>query len=207
MEIPLMSEKEYDDLARTLAGQGSLALHEHQPDLEHLRIGLSWDKGLDSHLDLDLAALLLNEAGQARGPQDFVFYNQRQSACRSVCHLGEYNPKHQSSPNSDNDILLIDLSRVPEEVSRIALVVSIYKGNYRQQNFGLVRNARVSLYNEGREGARIAQLNLTEDVALATAAVVGELQRRGRRDWHYVAIGLGDENGIENLLIDYGLAS
>lgn len=210
-DLPIMSDKELGELARAVAEQGSLALHEHHPDLEHLRVGLVWDvTGMDHALDLDLAALLLGADGKVRSAADFIFYNQPKSACGQVQHLGDAKAKNHPANKLDKEMLLINLARIPDDVEKIAILVSIHKGNERKQNFGLVRSARVSLYNEGKNGALIARLDLTEEVALATGCVVGELQRRGENkllhDWAYVAVGQGDENGLGALLPDYGVA-
>lgn len=209
MEAQVMSEKEYDELAKTLANQGSLALHEKHPDLVRLKISLQWDAvSLSGHaVDMDLAALLLTADGMARSPGDFVFYNNRQSPAGSVRLSGD---SRRGETKGDDETLLIDLSEVTLDIERIAIVVSIHKGIERKQNFGLVRGASVQLFNEGKGGEQIAKLDLSEDVALATAAVIGELQRRQKgntRDWAYVRVGLGDENGLKNLLLDYGLES
>ena len=212
MEIPMMSDKEYDELARTLATQGSLALHEHHPDLESLRVGLSWEPtALDHELDLDLAAVLLTESGTVRGAGDLVFYNQPRSPCGQVTHLHRGAAQAHAADKPDQEVLLINLAQIPDDVHKIAIIVSVYQGAQRGQNFGLTRAARVNLYNEGKAGKPIAHLDLTEDLSTATAAVVGELQRgrdnKHARDWHYVATGLGDENGLESLLLDYGLGA
>ncbi len=207
--MPIMSEKEYDELAKTLANQGSLSLHEHHPDLVQLRISLHWDPvTLAGHaVDLDLGALLLTDEGRARSAGDYVFYNNRKSPAGSVRHLGD---SRRGEISGEDEVLLIDLSMVTPDITRVAIVASIHKGNERKQNFGLVRGASVKLLNEGKGGELIAKLDLSEDVALATVAIVGELQRRQKgntKDWTYVRMGVGDENGLGNLLLDYGLES
>lgn len=209
MDMPVMSEKEYDELAKTLANQGSLALHEKHPDLVRLKISLQWDPvSLSGHpVDMDIAALLLTADGKVRGAGDFVFYNNRQSPAGSVRLLGD---SRRGESAGDDETLLIDLSQVTLDIEHVAIVVSIHKGVERKQNFGLVRGASVQLFNEGKGGELIAKLDLSEDVALATAAIVGELQRRTKgntKDWSYVRMGVGDENGLGNLLLDYGLES
>jgi len=209
MDMPIMSEKEMDELAKTIANQGSLALHEKHPDLVQLRISLNWDPvALSGHaVDMDLGALLLTAEGKVRSAADFVFYNQPKSPAGSVRHLGD---SRRGENAGDDEVLLIDLSQVTLDIERVAIVASIHKGNERKQNFGLVRGASVQLLNEGKGGELITKLDLSEDVALASAAVIGELQRRQKgntRDWTYVRMALGDEGGLANLLLDYGLAS
>ncbi len=205
MEIPLMSDKDYDALAKTLATQGSLALHEHHPELEHLRIALTWhSNGFEQQkLALDLAAVLLTATGQARGPDDLIFYNQPTSSCGSVKYSRAAATNHAHHAE-----ILIRLSALPPEISRIALLASVHRAAERQQNFGLVRAAQVTLYNASRSNSYITSLDLTEELSLSRAAVVGELQRRTagkHQDWHYIRMGMGDEGGLENLLLDYGL--
>ncbi len=209
IDATMMSEKEIDELAKTLASDGSLLLHEKHPDLVQLRIGLHWDAlSLSGQaVDLDLGALMLNDDGLVRSATDFIFYNHKQSPCSAIRHLGDDRKGDRQEGQQDDETLLIDLSRVPADIMRIEILVSIHKANARAQNFGLVRGAGVRLFNEGKGGELMAKLDLSEDVALATAAIVGELQRRGARDWAYVRVGLGDENGLAALLSDYGLAS
>lgn len=83
--------------------------------------------------DLDTSVFLLNAAGKIRMPQDFIFYNNRQSVDGSVVHHGD---NLTGAGEGDDEQVSVDLTRVPPDVQRIIVICSIYDGVFSQ--FALV---------------------------------------------------------------------
>ncbi len=206
MDGAFMSDKERAALAETLATTGSLAIHEHHPDLVNLRVGLHWDAMPGQLFDLDLSTVLLTADGQVTHDMNCIFYNNKISPCGSVRLSADDRSGARGQGGRDDEILKIDLGRVPQEITRLAFIASIYKAVERQQNFGLVRGAQVRFYNEDKKNDIIASFDLSEEVGIATAAVIGELQRvDGGPDWKYITVGAGDEGGLAPILRDFGV--
>ncbi len=50
--------------------------------------------------------------------------------------------------DGDDEQIKVDLSKVPDSVTKIAFTVTIYEAEQRRQNFGQVNNAFIRIYNE-----------------------------------------------------------
>ena len=102
----------------------------------------------------------------------------------------------------DSEQILVDLTRVPQNIDRIVFVVNIYNCVQRKQHFGMVENAYIRIVDKGA-GETIASYNLTEDYSGKTSMVVGEIYRRGD-GWKFNAIGQpGYDPGIADLVNRY----
>ena len=145
-------------------------LGKTSPGLTRAVIGLGWDiKQYDggSDYDLDASAFLLNQEGKCTKETDFIFYNNLQSPCGSVAHTGD---NRTGEGDGDDEQLVVDLSKVPADVHRIAITVTIYDAEGRRQNFGQVANAFARLTNE-ETNEEVLRYDLGEDFSIETAVV------------------------------------
>ncbi len=112
-------------MAVTLSKGGNVSLSKVDPTLKNVKIGLGWDtRSTDGQdFDLDASAFLLTDAGKARGDNDFIFYNNLKSSDGSVTHTGD---NRTGEGEGDDESLIIELNRVPQEVTKIVFVVTIH---------------------------------------------------------------------------------
>ena len=99
-------------------------------------VGLGWDTNRYSggaEFDLDASAFLLGANGKVRKDEDFIFYGNLKSADGSVTHTGD---NRTGEGEGDDEVLYIDFTKVPADVERIAITVTIYEAQERGQNFG-----------------------------------------------------------------------
>lgn len=146
-------------------------------------VGLGWDTNRYSggaEFDLDASAFLLGANGKVRKDEDFIFYGNLKSADGSVTHTGD---NRTGEGEGDDEVLYIDFTKVPADVERIAITVTIYEAQERGQNFGQVSNAYVRLARRSSEndsvGTEELRYDLGEDFSVETALVVCELYRSG----------------------------
>lgn len=178
-------------------------LTKNDPTLQKIVIGLGWDvKNFDGGQDFDLDAsiFLLDESGKCRNELDFIFYNNLQSQDGSVIHTGD---NRTGEGEGDDEQIKIDLAKVPSDVSRIAITVTIHDAEVRRQNFGQIANAFVRLVNEDTD-VETLRFDLGEDFSIETAVVFCELYRHSG-DWKFNAIGSGYQGGLAALVNAYGL--
>ena len=171
-------------------------------------IGLGWDTNRytgRADFDLDASAFLLGANGKVRKDEDFVFYGNLKADNESVVHTGD---SLSGGSGGDDETLFIDFSKVPADVERIAITVTIYEAQERGQNFGQVSNAYVRLAKRSgeadTEGIEQLRYNLGEDFSIETALVVCELYRSGS-DWKFNAVGAGYQGGLYALCKAYGV--
>jgi tellurium resistance protein TerD len=180
----------------------NLSLTKTEPGLKKVVIGLGWDpRATDGQqFDLDASAFLLNDAGKVRSEADFIFYNQMKSGCGSVEHTGD---NRTGAGDGDDEQIKVDLSRVPADVQRIAITVTIDQADARRQSFGQVANAFVRILNE-ETGSEVVRFDLSEDMSTETAMIFAELYRHNG-DWKFKAIGQGYAGGLRAMCHQYGI--
>lgn len=134
-------------MAISLNKGGNLSLSKTDPSLTKLLIGLGWDERATSgqDFDLDASAFLLTGMGKVRGDHDFIFYNQLKSIDGSVEHTGD---NRTGVGDGDDEVIKVDLTRVPADIDKIAITVTIHDAQIRNQNFGQIANAFIRVVNE-----------------------------------------------------------
>lgn len=173
-------------------------------------VGLGWDPnrydgGFD--FDLDASAFLLGKNGKVRSDADFVFYGNQEHSSGSVKSMGD-DTSGGNSDEGDDEQIFIDFSKVPADVDKIAITVTIYDAPARKQNFGQVSNAYVRVARisgpSDNTGTEVLRFDLGEEFSVETAIVVCEIYRSGN-DWKFNAVGAGYQGGLEALCKSFGV--
>ncbi|RQS59118.1 TerD family protein [Burkholderia sp. Bp8963] len=189
-------------MALTLQKGGNLSLSKEAPGLTRILVGLGWDpRATDgTEFDLDASAFLLGASGKVRGDADFIFYNQLKSADGSVEHTGD---NRTGAGDGDDEVIKVDLSRVPADIDKIAFTVTIHDADARKQNFGQVSNSFIRIVNE-TSSAEIVRYDLAEDASTETAMIFAELYRHNN-EWKFRAVGQGYAGGLRAVANGYGM--
>ena len=180
-----------------------VSLTKGNPGLKKVVVGLGWDVNqfdTGGEFDLDAAAFLLADTGKITKSEDFVFYGNLKHPSGSVEHMGD---NRTGAGEGDDEQIRIDLSRVPENLTKIAFTVTIYEPEQRRQNFGQVNNAFIRIYNE-ETGEELLRYDLGEDFSIETAVVFGELYKNNG-EWKFNAIGSGYQGGLAALCANFGV--
>ncbi|MDO4453616.1 MAG: TerD family protein [Eubacteriales bacterium] len=180
-----------------------VSLSKGNPGLKKLMVGLGWDTnqydgGYD--FDLDAAAFLLGSDGKCPSTDEFIFYGNLKHPSESVEHIGD---NRTGAGEGDDEIIMIDLSKIPENIQRIAFTVTIYEADERRQNFGQVSNSYIRVVDDVT-GAELIRYDLGEDFSIETAIVVGEIYKHNG-EWKFNAIGSGYQGGLAALCASYGI--
>ena len=189
-------------MAISLQKGGNVNLSKEAPGLSKIVVGLGWDvRATDgAAFDLDGVVFLLNAAGKVRSDADFIFYNNLKSTDQSVAHSGD---NRTGAGDGDDESIAIDLSKVPADVERIAICVTIHEGESRRQNFGMVQKAFIRTVNAAGNG-EIARYDLSEDSSTESAMIFGEVYRNNG-DWKFKAVGQGFKGGLGPLASSFGV--
>ncbi len=178
-------------------------LTKTNPGLHSLTVGLGWDVNRydsGSDFDLDASAFLLGANGRVTRDADFIFYSNPTHPSGAVTHCGD---NKTGAGEGDDEQILVDLQKVPQNIEKIDFTVTIYEAAERRQNFGQVSNAFVRIV-DNETGTEIVRYDLEEDFSIETAVVVGELYRHNG-EWKFNAIGSGFQGGLEALCANYGI--
>lgn len=172
------------------------------------RIGLGWDinrydGGQD--FDLDACVFLLGANGKVLKDEDFVFYNNLSARDGAVVHTGD---NRTGDGDGDDEAIIIDFSKVPAEVEKIAVTVTIFDAEQKHQNFGQVSNSYVRVVKvdnaDDVNGEEVLRFDLVEEFSIETALVVCEIYRYNG-DWKFNAVAAGYQGGLEALCRAYGV--
>lgn len=191
----------------SLVKGGNISLEKEAPGVKNILIGLGWDvRTTDGEdFDLDASVFLLTKQGKVRSEADFIFYNQKQSSDGSVIHSGD---NRTGEGEGDDETIRVFLDKVPADIERIAVTVTIYEAEARNQNFGQVRNAfaRVCNLDEpvGSDFKEICRYDLSEDASLCTAMIFAEVYRKNG-EWKVKAVGDGFKGGLKALCESFGV--
>ncbi|PCJ03278.1 MAG: chemical-damaging agent resistance protein C [Alphaproteobacteria bacterium] len=174
------------------------------PTMTSVLIGVGWDLNafdVDT-LDLDVSCFLLNKNEKTRVDADFVFYNNTEGGEGSVIHNGD---SRTGAGEGDDETISIDLNGVSFEVMRIVFVLSIYKGEEKEQTMASLRNSYIRIINAS-DGQELLRYELSEDVKGSADAgmLVGSLNREGPK-WHFKALGESIEGGLAKIATDYDI--
>lgn len=181
--------------------------------LTKVRVGLGWDvRRTDGPAyDLDASVVGLDASGscvgkpvivdgESVGRDWFVYYNHPASPDNVIVHQGD---NLTGGGDGDDEQIVIDLARVPAEVTELVVAVTIHMAKARGgQNFGLVENAFVRIVDES-SNTELARFDLTEDTTEGVNSLVfGKLYRHGGT-WNFRAIGDGFTNELDGLVTAY----
>ncbi|MBQ1337238.1 MAG: TerD family protein [Thermoguttaceae bacterium] len=178
---------------------------ETPPDATKINVELGWRALADADVEFDLnaSAFLLNSFHRVRSDADFVFYGQPKSQLGSVVHMSGGRVGRSENEAGGAETFCVDLAALPQDVERIAFVVSIYGAQERGQNFGAVDSAYIRLVNADT-GEELVRFDLTEDAGGSQAAIFGELSRRDG-EWVFRALGTGLDYGLGTVARNYGV--
>lgn len=171
--------------------------------LKKILIGLGWDTNRydgGHDFDLDAAAFCCGDDGKVHNDLDFIFYNNLKHSSGAIEHLGD---NLTGDGDGDDEQILIDLSLIPQNISKINFTVTIHDADERKQNFGQVSNSYVRVVNSDNN-QELLTYDLGEDFSVETAIVVAELYRHNG-EWKFNAIGSGFQGGLASLCKNFGL--
>jgi tellurium resistance protein TerD len=187
----------------SLAKGQRVSLEKVAPGLTEIFIGLGWDtKATDggSDFDLDASLFLLGSNEKLISDNHFIFYNNLTSPDpdKSLEHTGD---NLTGDGDGDDEVIKVNLKKVPNDVQKIVVVVTIHEAEQRSQNFGQVDNAFVRIVN-AQTNQEAARYDLTEDCSVETAMIMAELYRKDG-EWRVNAVGAGYQGGLQALLNRY----
>lgn len=180
-----------------------ISLEKAAPGLEAVMVGLGWDfKKVDTgtDFDLDVSIFMLGNNEKLVSDQHLIFYNNLKSPDpdHSVEHLGD---NLTGVGEGDDEVILVNLVKVPSEVEKLVFVATIHEAEARSQNFGQVSNAFIRLVDVKTKN-EVLRYDLTEDYSIETALIIAEIYKKNG-DWRMNAVGAGYQGGLQAILDRY----
>jgi len=171
--------------------------------LTKLAMGLGWDvnegKKLNNEsFDLDAFAAVLKGGKSYNGTESLCFFGKLTTA-EGLAHSGD---NLTGAGDGDDEVLQIDLSKVPADADEIVFAVNIYKADERKQNFGMVDNAFIRCFDPSTPNDSLAKYDLSEDFSGNTGVIMGKLYKKDG-EWKFQALGEAKNGNINQIFQAY----
>ncbi len=171
--------------------------------LKRVMVGLGWDEAQQkpqgflrslfaappASIDCDASVFLCGADGKlipGTIRDQCVYFGNLTHRSGAIQHQGD---NLTGAGEGDDEQIMVDLSRLPANISKLVFVVNIYDANVRNQHFGMIRNAFIRVVDQ-QSGKELCKYSLTDDYSGMTGLVVGEMYRQGS-EWKFGAIGQG----------------
>lgn len=189
-----------------------ISLSKEAPGLTKLMCGLGWDvvkrsgSGLfgafsnTPNCDLDASVICLDRDGKVRDLANVIYFGNLSHKSGGITHLGD---NLTGAGDGDDEQVIVDLSRLPQEINKLVFTVNIYQCIARKQDFSQVQNAFVRLVNISNN-QELAKYNLSgSEYKGMTGMIMAEIYNHNN-EWKMAAIGNGIKaNGLEELVQAY----
>lgn len=194
-------------MAISLQKGQKVSLTKDNAGLNKVVIGLGWDEVKQSRgffsakpkpIDCDASAIVL-ENGKLVRKEDLIYFGQLKHISGSIEHMGD---NLTGAGDGDDEQIIVQLEKVPQQYDKIVLVVNIYDAQKRNQHFGMIENCFIRLV-DARNNQELCKYNLSENYDGMTAMIFGEVYRHNG-EWKFNAIGQPtQDNGLGELIRRY----
>lgn len=179
----------------TLQPGANVSLTKLVNELTKLEIRIGWES--KKNLELNSSVILTTANGKVRSDEDFIYYNTPISKCGAVKHLGS------DGSLIDNEIISLNFTKIPSEITKLIFSVMIYEAESRKQTFQAVPALWLRIINpkDGKELTNYLYTSRSQETVL----ILGEIYLY-KGEWKFKAIGQGFADGLVALLNSYGIS-
>ena len=185
-----------------------ISLKKESPGLTTVMCGLGWDVAqspggflgifkASSDFDLDASVLCLNANDRLDNNLNLIYYQNLSHVSGAITHLGD---NLTGEGEGDDEQILVNLPKIPPEITKLVFAVNIFQALARNQDFGQVNNAFVRLVDTANN-KEIARYNLSgQEYQGSTGMIMAEICR-DNDNWNLKAIGQGIKiSGLQELV-------
>lgn len=189
-----------------------ISLSKEAPGLSKMMCGLGWDIakrsgggffknfGGGKDYDLDASVICLDANDKLTAKENIIYFGNLQHLSGAITHTGD---NLTGAGDGDDEVIIVDLPRIPAQIVKLVFVVNIYDCIARKQDFSQIDNAFVRLVNAANN-KELARFNLSGKEYLGmTGMVLAEVYRHND-EWKMAAIGNGvNVNSLGELASSY----
>lgn len=170
---------------KLIKGQG-VNLKKEAPNLKRVLIGLGWDpvkSFFSAQMDIDASVICIDNNERK---ESVVYYNRLKHRSGAIKHYGD---NLTGDGDGDDEQIEINLDKIPENISRLAIIINIYSAYRRNQDFGKVKNCFVHA-SDIDSGKELVYYDIDGNFDGKTGIFVADIYRHNG-EWKFKAIGEG----------------
>lgn len=189
-----------------------ISLSKESPGLTQIICGLGWDVveksgagllgvfGGAKDFDLDASVICLDSNNKVTDIKDVVYFGNLKHQSDSIIHLGD---NLTGAGEGDDEVIIVDLPKIPARITRLVFVVNIYDCTKRQQDLSQVTNAFVRLVDR-TNNKELARYELSgSNYQGMTGMTLAEIYRHNN-EWKMAAIGNGlKAQALKDIVANY----
>lgn len=178
-----------------------VSINSKTQNLSKLLIALDWEvtsRGT-SELELDTSLFMVYVNGKT-AEENFIFYGNPRSGEGAILIGGDYNSGLKAAYD---ECIELNLNSVKINIEKLAITVTIFEGEKRNQNFSQLSNAYLRII-DAETKREVFSYRFDEGLKVQTAVVVAEIYRY-KNEWKINPIGNGFTGGLKALCSNYGI--
>lgn len=182
-------------------------------------IGVRWDMNRfagGDDADLDVSGFVTDKDRRVAYPSDLVNYATWEELGPTAYPWCKFSGDNRTGDDTKggmdfngkhyDEYFIIDASKFPADRNEITICLTIFRAVQRAQNFGVVSNANIDIYDYENPTGQNWTYNLTDNEKFEdlNAVEIGRLLRRGD-GFTFQPIGSGYFGGMTELFKNFGL--
>lgn len=202
---PALDDVEVEISDNKVSEGDDINLNQLDPTLTRVNIGVGWRlNAFDADsLDLDVSCFMLDKNEKTKDNDDFVFYNHLEGSGGAVVHNGD---NLIGAGDGDDESISIDLNGLSYDINRVMFVLSIYKGETKDQTMSTVRKPYMRVLNADN-AQELLRYEISPEIledCKETAMFVASLDRMGPK-WHFRPLGAVAVGGLSKVAENYDI--
>lgn len=183
--------------------------------IKKIFIGANWNKSRfagDADYDMDIQGFVHGSDHKIFGLRDIVNYKTFQDGSNYPwCQFSGDNRTGDDDTGSTfygkhyDEFFIVDADKFPADRNEFTIAISIYRAVQRMQNFGMVSNASITIFDyDNPDTVWNYPLTDNENFENLNAVEIGRLFR-GSNGFRFEAIGSGYLGGMTELFKNFGM--
>ena len=179
-------------MAINLVKGETLNLSKETNGSKKFQLRAGWDVSYGTSMDIDIMSGTVSADGEGI---EFVYYGHMKESNGAIKLSGD---NRTGDGDGWDETIFIDANKLKDNVKTIPAIVSIYNAQAKGQNFGLVRNLAVQIFDEDQNTA-VADFVPELEFGTSTALLLGEFViANGSMYFKPIARGYDDVQTILN---------
>ncbi len=152
-------------------------------NLEAIEVNVGWDPARGGpNMDIDSSVVLFSSQGSS---EELIYFGNKDDYSGAIHHHGD--DLYGTSSSDVDEIIDVNLARLPRNYDRIAVIINIFSAESRNQTFGSVSNLFMRIVDP-RTKRPLCDYQVNHNIRNDHGIIIGVFSRSGS-GWKFKAAG------------------